>query len=124
MPVIEGFFSRYRQKNDMNNKNTDNILDSLAGVKRAAVPDFFYTRLLARMEKGQEKSAASGWWILKPAYAVALIALVIVVNMAVVFSKNSTTDSVAADSDRFQAIAADYNLADNSSFYELNSDNK
>ncbi len=108
----------------MNNKNTDEILDSLKGIKRAAAPDFFYTRLRARMEREQEKSAASNWWVLRPAYAAALIAVVIVVNLAVVFTRNLSSETIVTDSDRFQSIAAEYNLADNSSFYELNTDNK
>ena len=110
----------------MNNRNTEDILNSLDGMKRVSAPDFFYTRLKARMEKRQEKPAPTGWWVLKPVYAVAVIALVIVVNLAVVFIKSETQSpgTLAADTDSYQSIAADYNLADNSSFYELNQENK
>ena len=110
----------------MNNKNSEDILNSLDGMKRATAPDFFYTRLKARMEKGQESPAIPRWWVFKPVYAIAVIALVIVVNLAVVLLKSDTQNSgiIAVDSDNYQTIAADYNLADNSSFYEMNQDNK
>ncbi len=110
----------------MNNKNTEDILNSLDGMKRAKAPEFFYPRLKARMEKAQENPATSRWWVLKPVYAVAVIALVIVVNLAVVLLKSETQNSgaIAGDTDSYQTIAADYNLADNSSFYELNQENK
>ncbi len=110
----------------MNNKNTEDILNSLDGMKRAIVPDFFYTRLKARMEKEQENPARPRWWVLKPVYAVAVIALVIVLNLAVVLLKSDTQNSgtIAGDGDNYQTIAADYNLADNSSFYELSQENK
>ncbi|MBK8951160.1 MAG: hypothetical protein IPM85_01190 [Chitinophagaceae bacterium] len=76
------------------------------------------------MEKEQGSAVRSGWWILKPVYAIALIATVIVVNLAVVLIKTDTQNTLTNDSDRFQTIAADYNLADNGSFYEINQENK
>ena len=110
----------------MNNRKTEDILNSLDGMKRASAPDFFFTRLKARMEKGQKKPASTGWWVLKPVYTIAVIALVIVVNLAVVFikSETQTPGTLAADTDGYQSIAADYDLAENSSFYELNQENK
>lgn len=35
-------------------KNTDKILNSFDNIRRIPAPDFFYTRLKARMEKKRE----------------------------------------------------------------------
>ena len=43
-------------------KQIDEILSGLDGVQRASAPEFFYTRLKARMEKGFEPiPTAEGW---------------------------------------------------------------
>ena len=41
--------------NNEQNKKVEDILSSLDGVQKAVAPDFFYTRLKARMEK-QDKA--------------------------------------------------------------------
>lgn len=106
------------------NKKIEEILGSLDNVKRASVPDFFYTRLKARMEKGFEPAAPKSW-VLRPAYALAALVLVLVINTAVILNGNTTTDNGAtatADAETFQSIAAEYSLSDNNTLYDLNQD--
>ena len=109
------------------NKKIEDILGSLDNTKGAAAPDFFYTRLKARMEKGFEPAVPRSW-ILRPAYALVAILLVLVINAAVIVNGNTVADnSVTAatggdNTESFQSIAAEYSLNDNNTLYDLNPD--
>jgi hypothetical protein len=105
------------------NKKLEDILGSLDGVKKAVAPDFFYTRLKAKMEKGFEPIGSKSW-VLRPVYAMAALILVIVINAAVIFSgQNDTKEDSVADLDTFQSVAVEYALNDNSdNLYDLNQD--
>lgn len=105
-----------------NNKNTDEILNSLEGVKRAAPAGFFYTRLRARMEKEPGK-APSMPRVLRPVWIIGMLAVVLIINAAVILRSGTTTNtSTASESEKLQSIAADYNMNDVSSLYDLNED--
>ena len=76
--------------NERNNK-IEQILNSLDGNQRAAAPEFFYTRLKARMERKQENYNKP--WILRPAYALVTLIIVLVINIAVILKGEQTTDN-------------------------------
>jgi hypothetical protein len=105
----------------------DEIMDSLDGCTRAAAPDFFYTRLRARMEN-EASPTTSGFWLLRPAFAFASMAIILLINLLVVFSQsnNNTDDAVVAtETDGFQSMAAEYRLNEGNSsisYYNLNQD--
>lgn len=107
-------------KADKNNK-IDEILGSLDGIKKATTPDFFYTRLVSRMQRGTE-DAGKKIWIFRPVYAAAIFLLIIAINV-VVFLK-SKDDTIVADDNQTvqQTIVSEYSLADNNSIYDLNAD--
>ncbi|HEV7783154.1 MAG TPA: hypothetical protein VGO58_17890 [Chitinophagaceae bacterium] len=107
-----------------NNKNSriEDILGSLDGTQRAAAPDFFYTRLKARMEKGMEPVAKRPW-ILRPAFAFTVLAGVLLVNAAVIFQNNDTPETGTSDAETLQSIAAEYSLNDNNTIlFDINQD--
>jgi hypothetical protein len=97
--------------NIQNNKKVDDILNSLDSVKRASAPDFFYTRLKARMEKRLEPVAQRPW-ILRPVFAFAALVIVVLINAAVIFQGQNSTETNGSDTDTYQSIAAEYNLND------------
>ena len=101
------------------NKKVEEILNSLDGINRAAIPDFFYTRLMARMEKSLEPSIKKSW-ILRPAFALTTLAAVLLINAVVILKGDD--DTAANDSETLQSIAADYSLNDNISVYDLTQD--
>jgi hypothetical protein len=107
---------------DKNNK-IEEILGSLDGTQRATAPDFFYTRLKARMEKGLEP-ATQRPWILRPAFALSVLLGVLLINAAVIFQKNDAPETTAtSDSETLQSIAAEYSLNDNSAIlFDINQD--
>ena len=111
--------------NEKDNK-IEQILNSLDGNQQAEVPEFFYTRLKARMERelGQENTSNKAW-ILRPAYAVATLVLVLVINIAVILKGEQATDNISnGDTETAQSIAAEYSLNDNNIVYDLTPDNK
>lgn len=91
------------------NNRTEEVLNSLDGIQKATMPDFFYTRLKARMEKGFEPVAKRSW-IFKPAYAVAALLLVLILNAAVIFKNRETKQINNPEIESLQSIAAEYNL--------------
>ena len=98
------------------NKRIEDILNSLDGSHRAAAPDFFYTRLKARMEPAVKPS-----WILRPVFALAGLVVVLLVNAAVILAGDAASENTAvADTESIQSIAAEYRLNDNSYVYDLN----
>ena len=104
--------------NKQKNRNIEDILNSLDGSQRASAPDFFYTRLKARMEKGLNKDGQRSW-VLRPVYALAGFALLLIVNAVVILQKdNVNTESNNMDTVSAQTIAAEYVLNDNS-IYDL-----
>lgn len=108
--------------NNKRNSKIDEILGSLDNAQRAAAPDFFYTRLKARMEKGFEPATPRSW-IVRPAYALVALVLVLLINTAVILQSNTTTDNnPTADTETLQSIAAEYSLTDNNTLYDLNQD--
>lgn len=62
----------------MNKENK--ILDSLTGLQKAAAPDFFYTRLLGRMQQ-EIKPVKKPLLVLRPVFVTAALFTVLVINV-------------------------------------------
>ena len=108
--------------NNSKNSKIEEILGSLDGIQKATAPDFFYTRLKARMEKGLEPESKRPW-ILRPAFALTVLVGVLLVNAAVIFQKCDAAETAINDAEQFQSIAAEYNLNDNNTIlFEINQD--
>jgi len=106
----------------MEQKDSAHILDSLEGLQKASPGPFFYTRVLARLQKEE-----SGIWgrlvayITRPSIALATLALIFLLNAAAFFYEREVS-LMAADQNE-QTINEDYNttLAANS-YYDENND--
>ena len=112
--------------NNDKNKKIDEILGSLDQCQRATVPNFFYTRLKARMENihGNVKASEKRPLVLKPVYALIALAAVLIINAMVIFQNDdsaNTENTVLSDTDSFQTFAVEYRLNDNSAVpYDIN----
>ncbi|MBK7561676.1 MAG: hypothetical protein WAT34_03725 [Chitinophagaceae bacterium] len=112
---------------DRNNK-VEEILSSLDGCPRASVPDFFYTRLKAKMlarledEEKRQEPASPKSWLLRPAFAFLALAVILLINTFILFREGTGKEEAMNDSETLQSIAAEYSLNDNNSVYELNQD--
>ncbi|MCX6317252.1 MAG: hypothetical protein NTW29_08170 [Bacteroidetes bacterium] len=106
------------------NKKIKDILSSADHCSRAGAPDFFYTRLKARMEKEHGAIPARSSWVVKPVYAMAAVVAVLILNAFILFGKSdkSTIQVNSSDTDTFQSLAADYRLNDNNNLFDLTED--
>ena len=108
------------------NRKIGEILESLDNCKRATAPDFFYTRLKARMEQNTGTYITKKPFVLRPAFVFPVLAAILVINFFVIFQRNNTLNSDASvfnEAETFQTIAADYSLNDNNTIlFDLNQD--
>ncbi len=105
----------------MNNEKiikSDQILESLDGCRSAGAPAFFYTRLKARMEK-EILPPEKRRWILQPVYILGLTVALVAVNAFLVLTKK-TDSSKAEITATQQNLAAEYNLNESNTIYDLN----
>jgi hypothetical protein len=104
----------------MTQKKIEEVLNSLDGCTPAATPDFFYTRLTARManELGASEVIPQRNWFLKPAFALAALSILILLNVFVVMQNNKKDNPnvAVAGTDNIQALAADYSIADGNNY--------
>lgn len=103
-------------------RKLEEILNSLDGIRRAEAPDFFYTRLKARMERGWDTPQPVAKKLF-PAYALAAVILLMLINVFLLLTRNHTTagDPVASgESETLQSLAADNNINDVSGIFDLN----
>src|SRR5262249_50855006 len=98
---------------------TDEILNSLNRIKKMHAPDFFYTRLKAKMETSPP--VRENGRMLRPVYVITFLAALIVFNLVSVIKQSGNQENTVAnpESENSQTIAAAYNLDDNLS-YDLN----
>ena len=99
--------------NNQKNRNIEDILGSLDNSQRALAPDFFYTRLKARMENEIHREVRKSW-IIRPVYALAGFALLLVANAVVILQKDDANTESTTDIVSVQSITAEYILNDNS----------
>jgi len=108
--------------NNRNNK-IEEILGSLDGCHKASMPDFFYTRLKARMENEIAPVATKRSWVLRPAFALTALAVVVVINAAVILKGDTGKQNTSSDSETMQSLAAEYRINDNNAIlFDVNQD--
>lgn len=103
----------------MNNKEHNEILDSLQGMKRAAAPEFFYTRLRARMDQELE-TAPLGWigkLLTRPSLSLGLAGIVLLLNFTTIM-KMVQTSSRPAQETSAPFVVADYSSIDTYPVYD------
>jgi hypothetical protein len=73
----------------------EKILNSLSGLQKAAAPDFFYTRLLGRMQNEVEIKRKP-FLLLRPAFVTAALFAVLVINIFSIMQFDKTPQHKAA----------------------------
>lgn len=66
-------------QNKFSEERVQSIMESFGGMQPAAAPDFFYTRLKAKMEQRVEEKKKV--FILRPAFITATLAVLLIVNV-------------------------------------------
>ncbi|MBS1921275.1 MAG: hypothetical protein JST17_13570 [Bacteroidetes bacterium] len=94
----------------VNSDNTSDVLKSIEGIKKVSAPDFFYTRLRARMEKETDAPIFKKG-NLKSAFIFSGLVLLVLINMLVLFKNNEDIDTLSTgDNDNIQVVANDYHI--------------
>ena len=108
---------------DERNIIIDSILESADGAARATAPNFFYTRLRARMERELQEPIRRSWF-LRPVFALIILSLLLSVNSYLVFnrSQQQSAQSLPAENEYMQSLAMEYKLQESASPYDLNQD--
>ena len=98
-------------KNKFSKFKVESIMESLGGMQRAAAPNFFYTRLKAKMQSTEAKQTLL---IFRPAFITAVLSVLLIVNVVSLFcvdkvpTQNTIVKSNAPAT--IEAFANDYNL--------------
>jgi len=90
-------------------------LNSLNNMSQAEMPPFFYTKLVAKMDR----QPAPTWWqmllltLTKPAFAVVTLSLFVVLNVAAISAmlQDNKQGSNTSESSTIQGFAQEYNLS-------------
>lgn len=86
-------------------KKISETLDSVKHIQKATPPDFFYTRLKARMGKELLEQPQLRW-LLKPAFVIPVLSFTIILNV-LTFKKLKENKSIESDEQTFMEY---YNL--------------
>jgi hypothetical protein len=103
----------------MNNKE-ERILNSLTGLQKTAAPDFFYTRLIGRMQKEMEPKRKT-FLLLRPAFVTGALLVVLMINVFSIMQFNKAPQqNTTVQSNKpatLESFAEAYNL-NTASVYE------
>ena len=93
---------------ELNNKKIEDVLESLGGMSRAKAPNFFYTRLKARMDGEMELAGGTiGRLLTRPALALTLAVIILVMNVTVIMQLWNQDPAMPIDNPTVAAV--DYN---------------
>lgn len=98
-------------KNKFSKFKVESIMESLAGMQPDAAPNFFYTRLRAKMQSTEAKQTRL---IFRPAFITAVLSVLLIVNVVSLLriekvpTQNTIIKSNAPAT--IEAFANDYNL--------------
>src|SRR5476651_376312 len=93
------------------NEQIEATLSSLDNISRAEAPPYFYTRLLARMEKEKVSTLGQLLQLLnRPAVSISLLTLFLVLNVIAIRGIMSTPKVAQASGTAVQNFASEYNL--------------
>lgn len=92
-------------------KKIDSALNSLDEMQRASAPNFFYTRLQARLDKTQSESAFGFFSFAKPVLLIVTLSLFLLMNTFMI-TKLYKQKTILASSEKpsLQSFASEYDL--------------
>lgn len=95
------------------NEKIEQALKSLDGVEQAQVPNFFYTRLTARMEK-RLLQQPSGFVAKRPVFILSALMLLLIVNITVLLPEKEYSNTNQAQTNKqeanLEAFMSAYNI--------------
>lgn len=99
----------------------DEVINSLDGIQPAKAPDFFSTRLLAKMKVGEERIMYSKWNLLfNPVPVLALLVFLCVINLYTLKQSLNNQDAQGVEQTGIASFANEYNLNNTTDFTDKN----
>ncbi|OIN61081.1 hypothetical protein [Arsenicibacter rosenii] len=86
--------------------NWNELFGKLGKLPPAEPKPFFYTRVKARLDNRQARPVS---WLLNPAYAIAALSLLVLINVAVAVNHGSN-DLTQTESTTYDGFVAEYHL--------------
>lgn len=100
-------------------EEVERTLDSITGIRRAEMPDFFYTRLEGRLNKVRRVPGFSWSFLTRPAVSLACLSLLLVLNITIIRSLMRTKQSASVTTNTvLQNFAEEYALGTTSIYNE------
>lgn len=91
------------------NEEIEKTLGLTNQIEQAKMPDFFYTRLKARMEN--ELIAKPKFnWALKPSFVIPVLAFVMLINVVTIGQFMQKNDTTASNESPIESFQSEYNL--------------
>jgi len=79
---------------EQKHRDTEEIMDSLDGIRRATPAPFLYTRVRARLQKeGRTIWEQLGSFVARPVVTVSTLILVLIFNAVIVLNKEKSVES-------------------------------
>ena len=107
-------------ENKDNKSRVDRVMSSLDGLTRSTAPDFFYTRLIGRMQSESEPKRKPSF-ILRPAFITSVLSIALMINIAFLMQENKPAKQNAVTNTgkpaTLESFAKAYNM-DAESLYE------
>lgn len=100
------------------NRKIDEALNSLDNISRASPRPFFFTRLEAMMLGERSNWNRLSVFFARPAFALACAFIVVVMNIAVIFSNRDVSQDSTAPGNTEVAVADEYSYV-TTNFFEL-----
>ncbi|MGH2649392.1 MAG: hypothetical protein ACRDE8_17560 [Ginsengibacter sp.] len=91
-------------KDEKVHKKIDEVMHSIDNIRKASPRPFLFTRLEARMQKEKNIWANMASFVARPVIAFACICIIIVVNAVVIFSADSSKNSLAQQNSEFATV--------------------
>jgi hypothetical protein len=110
--------------NDHIERKVEETLASLDGIRRAEPAPFFYTRLMARVERGEDTGMGHFISLIsRPSFVIAAAVLFLILNGYILMGFLNGRKDLRSD-DMSQSLAVEYSSAQNSaSYFDNNSEN-
>jgi len=92
-------------------ERVQSIMESLGGIQPAAAPDFFYTRLKAKMQPAEDKKT---YFLLRPAFLTTALSLFLLINVfSLIIINKATKQHISLQDDKpatIESFAKAYDL--------------
>lgn len=92
-------------------KKAEEIINSIDDIQQASVPDFFYTRLKARMEKEMPVSV-NRKRKLQPVLIISGLVALLLANAMILFKNEGSSIGNTGNNDNQQIVATEYHIND------------